>query len=247
MRAIKRQVQLCIFLVCLVQVALAAGCIDKLLGQIAQEFRGGTAAQSDVDAINRFGQALDPASDAGKGFVSSVSSRQAQKDGVSTASQILGNFPSTEFAKTPSQIFSDLEPFAQKTNFSDLVKQIGGTARNQRVGGMATLDYAKNVVGADSVAQFELELDGVVPDILDTAGNLHEVKYRDYSNLPPPFIQSDLDAIHTQAQKAFGQLGSGNTLTVAFKLPLSSDNLALFNQTFQDLLASPNFKLINGF
>lgn len=53
-----------------------------------------------------------------------------------------------------------------------------------------------------------------------------------------------LGAIHTG--NALNQLGPGNSVTIAFKLPLPADNVSPFEQAFQDLLASPNFTVITG-
>lgn len=221
---------------------LWAGCIDAVLGQIANEIKKGGSTSQDLDKIVAYTKNIDSSSDTGKGVVASISSRSAKGDGANRAAQIISNFPGAQDA-----IFSSLAPFREKPGFSDLVVGLGNPSVNTVTGSSEELRFATNRLGADQVKAFQVPLNGTIPDIQDISNNLFEIKARNYAGQADFIVAQDLGAIHDQATIALSQLTPGATLTLAFNTPLPPAAETLYQQIFQDLIANPNFTRINGF
>jgi hypothetical protein len=231
-----------IILVC-ASALWAASCIDAVLGQISQEIRAGKSTQQDLDALIAYAKNIDSSSDVGKGLVSAISSRAAQKDGANRAAQIINNFPGSQ-----DSIFSSLEPFKNKKGFSDLVVGLGNPNQDTAFGSSEELRFALNKLGPANVDAFQVsDLTGVEPDLRDVPGNLYEIKAHNYTGQPDFLVAQDLGKIHDQAATAIAQLPTGNTLTVAFSFPLTPAAENLYQKIFADLIANPNFIRINGF
>jgi hypothetical protein len=220
----------------------AAGCIDAVLSQIANEIRLGKSTPQDLDTLIAYTKNMDPASDTAKGLISAISSRAGKNDGAKRAAQIIFNFSGSQ-----DSIFSALEPFKGKDGFGSLVAGLGSTEVNTAFGSSEELRFATSRLGADNVNQFQVALDGTVPDIQDINFNLYEVKARNYAGEVDFLVAQDLGDIHDKAVIAISQLPAGKTLTLAFDTPLTPSAETLYQAIFKDLIPNPNFIRINGF
>jgi hypothetical protein len=203
--------------------------------------RLGRATPGDADAVVRFAATIDRGSLAHDGLFAALSI--GGDEGPSLVRNVLEVFPNGR----PQ--FERLARVRDVPNVEKELAALGSGAANQAKGAASEIRYATDVLGPENVGQFQLEIPGGEPDVLDKLGNLHEVKYREWTSDTPPFLMaSDLDGILQQADIAQRYAAAtGKAYTLAFEVPVPSDYQQLFQTIFSEFMGRPNVFIKNGF
>lgn len=199
----------------------------------------GKAAPADADAVVRLATTIERGSIAHNGLFAALSI--GKERGPSLVRNVLEIFPNGR---------PQFERLARVRDVPKVEKELaalGSGVANQAKGAASEIRYTTDVLGPENAAQFQVEIPGGAPDVLDKLGNIHEVKYREWT-LPEFLIEDDLREILRQADNARGfAAAQGKAYTLAFEVPVPPAYQALFDSIFAEFRARPNVTIINGF
>ena len=154
------------------------------------------------------------------------------------------------FYQTSQQQFERLARLKHAGNLDQQVAALGSRTWNRVVGVNAELRFADERIGAANVKSFQAPPgDDTIPDILDNAGNLYEIKYRTWSNgMPQNVIRERFAEILRQAEIQQALAASqGKMFTLVLEQPIPPSHLDLFEGMFYDLMNKGNVAIIDGF
>jgi hypothetical protein len=213
----------------------AAVCPPRVLTRL------GKALKADADAVIDYWKRVPSGSEVERGLV--VAFEKLDDLAAHRVNGILQVFPQPEV---------HFERIARLKEVPGLDKEIADLGRglenvNNAKGAAAELRYATDVLSPSEIARFQPEIPGGVPDILDGAGNLHEIKYREWT-LPEFLVRRDLEDILTQATNAQQfAAANGKVYTLAFEIPPPPIYKAVFDEIFAEFRSRPGVVIVEGF
>lgn len=195
------------------------------------------------DRIISYWKTVPARSDVERGMLVTLS--QGGNRGAEFASGII-----EVFVRTSGEQFERVARLKDVGNLDKQIAALGSREWNRVTGVSAELRFADERIGAANVRSFQdPPIIGSVPDILDNAGNLYEIKYRSWTDdVDPEDMATDLREILRQAdiQQRYAA-SQGKTFTLAFEVPVPPAHQALFDTLFDELMGRGNVVVWNGF